>query len=69
MKADDWQAAMEALITDTGTHHVRIKNKRYTEQLAKNYDTFASVVETPKWVLLKSKQNIFEKIVLYFIYP
>lgn len=48
MKAEDWQAAIESLSTDTGTHHVRIKNKRYTEQLAKNYDTFAKVVEAPK---------------------
>jgi len=48
MKADDWQASMEALITDTGTHHLRIKNKRYTEQLAKDYDTFGRVVEAPK---------------------
>ena len=62
MKAEDWQAAMEALMTDTGTHHVRIKNKRYTEQLAKTYETFTSVVEAPKWVLLKSEQNISEKV-------
>jgi len=48
MKAEDWQAAIESLSTDTGTHHVRIKNKRYTEQLAKKYDTFAKVVEAPK---------------------
>jgi len=48
MKADDWQVAMEALSTDTTTHHLRIKNKRYTEQLAKSYDTFGSVVGAPK---------------------
>jgi len=48
MKADDWQAAIEALSTDTSTHHVRIKNKRYTDHLAKNYDTFCSVMEAPK---------------------
>ncbi|XP_003245035.1 centrosomal protein of 78 kDa [Acyrthosiphon pisum] len=54
MKAEDWQAAMEALMTDISTHHVRIRNKRYTEQLAKNYDTFAGVVEAPKNILAAS---------------
>lgn len=48
MKADDWQAAMEALSTDTSTHHLRIKNKQYTGNLAKNYDTFSSVLAAPK---------------------
>lgn len=48
MKADEWLAAMEALSTDTSTHYVRIKNKRYTEQLSKNYDTFCSVAGAPK---------------------
>ncbi|XP_060836429.1 centrosomal protein of 78 kDa [Rhopalosiphum padi] len=51
MKADEWLAAMEALSTDTSTHYVRIKNKRYTEQLSKNYDTFCSVAGAPKNVL------------------
>ncbi|KAL5237772.1 hypothetical protein ACI65C_005182 [Semiaphis heraclei] len=48
MKGNDWRAAMEALSTDNSTHHVRIRNKRYTDQLARNYATFSSVVEAPK---------------------
>jgi len=48
MKVDDWRAALEALSTDTSTHHVRIKNKRYTEALARNYATFGSVIGAPK---------------------
>jgi len=48
MKADDWQAAMDALSADTSTHHVRIKNKRYMEQMTRTYDTFSSAVGAPK---------------------
>ncbi|XP_015376850.1 PREDICTED: centrosomal protein of 78 kDa-like [Diuraphis noxia] len=62
IKAEDWQVAMEALSTDTSTHHVRIKNKRYTEKLARNYDTFGSVVEAPKNVLAVSTLYVMRLI-------
>lgn len=48
MKADDWQATMEALSSDVTTHYVCVKNKRYIGDLMKNYDTFSSVTEVPK---------------------
>lgn len=48
MKGEEWQAVMEALSTDVSTHHVRIKNKRYVENLAIDYDTLSSVMAAPK---------------------
>jgi hypothetical protein len=48
MKGEEWQAAMEALSTDVSTHHVRIKNKRYVENLAVGFDTLSSVMAAPK---------------------
>lgn len=48
MKADDWQSALEALSTDVSTHYIRIKNKRYIQNLAREYDTFSNVMTAPK---------------------
>lgn len=48
LKAADWQAAMEALSNDISTHHVRIKNRRYTGNSGITYDTFSSVTAAPK---------------------
>jgi len=48
MKADDWQAAMEALSIDSNTHHLRVKNRRYMDNLYKDYNTFSSAMEAPK---------------------
>lgn len=48
MRGEEWQAIMEALSTDVSTHHVRIKNKRYMENLNISYDTLTSVMAAPK---------------------
>ncbi|XP_050436538.1 centrosomal protein of 78 kDa [Adelges cooleyi] len=48
MKADDWQAAMEALSNDTVTHHVLIKNRRHPDIIARSYDTLSSALSVPK---------------------
>ncbi|XP_015364585.1 PREDICTED: centrosomal protein of 78 kDa-like [Diuraphis noxia] len=62
MKVDNWRAALEALSTDTSTHHVRIKNKRYTEALATNYATFDNAVEAPKNVVAVSTLYVVREI-------
>ncbi|XP_050527846.1 centrosomal protein of 78 kDa [Daktulosphaira vitifoliae] len=47
MKSDDWKDVMEALSTDTTTHHVLIKNRRHSHNSVTSYRTF-SVSLLPK---------------------
>lgn len=48
LKVEDWQSVLESLSTDISIHHIRIKNKKYTENLAKDYETFLETMAAPK---------------------
>lgn len=48
LKANDWKAVMEAIRTDTSAHHIRVKNKQYAGNLAKEYETFTQALGAPK---------------------